>query len=630
MSSGSGNKLLDAAKSSLLGDGSGTSSIQDFLEHSAPGFGFLQNFFSTWLKIDLTTLAAALTIMGTISGGLQNLQGLALKVYWWFTKFLTASISIASSDRLNREILNWLGAHILTRQGTRVLTARTETVQTDAWYPRRTKTERNDYHHEKRVPIEYLPTFGTTWFIHEYRVFLIRRIPTTHYGNVVGVPDEYAAAPEGDEPLVIMVLGRSVVPIKRFLDTCRDFAEKQREAFVTVRANKSEYHDHAWDTTILRPIRPLETVHFDEAMKAKLVADIRNYLDPATRRFYNARGIPYRRGYLLHGPPGTGKTSLSLALAGVFNLELYLVHIPSIREDTDLERLFTLLPPQCIVLLEDIDAVGVKRQLANGSEDEEDSDDNKMDKYIRSRVTLSGLLNVLDGISSQEGRIVFMTSNMAHKLDSALVRPGRIDMMIYLGSISQRSAELMFLRMYAPNKSEGAPTTPDLSQDISAEKLQALASDFSSKIPADTFTPAELQGYLLSQRGIPARAVEEISTWVGEEMAKKEESKKRAKEAEKRRAKKKAEAKVKVVSTSSSDDDSETESDRSRTTSRKKRKARRKLKKAAQHDGEPVLPEEQEGDDQQTRDVDREKVKGINDGQETKTDKDTAQELNKT
>ena len=77
-----------------------------------------------------------------------------------------------------------------------------------------------------------------------------------------------------------MCLGRSVNPIKKFLETCRDFAEKEREQFITIRASKNEYHRDAWDTTILRPIRPLETVHFDEKVKQELVDDIRNYLDP--------------------------------------------------------------------------------------------------------------------------------------------------------------------------------------------------------------------------------------------------------------------------------------------------------------------------------------------------------------
>lgn len=171
-----------------------------------------------------------------------------------------------------------------------------------------------------RVLVQFLPTFGTTWFIHERRVFMVRRVSKFVKSNQT--PDEYASAPVGNEPLVVMCLGRSVKPIKRFLTTCRDYAEEKRASFTTVRASfwvvsliiysslaleltlrPQTPHKSPWDTTVLRPIRALETVHFDEQEKASLVTDITNYLEPSTRDFYNSRGIPYRRGYLLHGTP---------------------------------------------------------------------------------------------------------------------------------------------------------------------------------------------------------------------------------------------------------------------------------------------------------------------------------------
>lgn len=510
--------------------------LQDFLGR-IPGLGWLQSFISQWVKLDITTIAAALTILGTISGVLGFLQTIAVKLYWYITRFFTASVSINARDKLNREVLNWLGAQVLVRQGTRIVTARSEQIESDAFYYRRAPEPRDDYSMDKRKPIQYLPTFGTTWFTYERNVFIVRRVSANSTGMsfVDQVPDEFAAAPEGDEPLIVMCLGRSVEPIKRFLDACRDFAEKERESYVTVRASKSQYGDESWETTILRPIRPLETIHFDEKVKAELVADIRNYLDPATRRFYTQRGIPYRRGYLLHGPAGTGKTSLSLGLAGLFGLELYLLHVPSVRTDTDLERLFTTLPPRCFILLEDIDAAGIKdrgnfdKEEQEGNEDEEDDDEDRSHYGPRCHISLSGLLNVLDGVASQEGRIVLMTSNFAERLDRALVRPGRIDKMIFLGNISQRSAELMYKRMYEFDPSN--PSAQALQATIGEEKLQKLALDFSSGIADNTFTPAQLQGYLLNWRSDPQGAVDNLAEWAKREIASMEEAKKRAKEA---------------------------------------------------------------------------------------------------
>lgn len=505
-------------------------SAQSLLRRTTPGFGFLQSFFSTWFNLDLTTLAVILTVFGAISQGTQQLKGVALHIYRWITRFFTASVSIPGSDRLNREVLNWLGAQVLTRQDTRILTARSAAAENDAWDFRR--IQRNDYHHEKRMPIQYLPTFGITFFIHEGRVFLVRRIADLRQtvpmgpGLSLGIgfstasPDQYVVPPNGTEPLVVMCLGRSVHPIKRFLNTCREFAEKQRESFITVRATRCQPPRESWDTTILRPIRPLHTVHMDKKIKDDLVNDIQGYLQPATRRFYTERGIPYRRGYLLYGPPGTGKTSLSLALAGRFGLELYILHIPSVSSDAELERLFTALPPQCIVLLEDIDTVGIKRKSQDGSELAET--ERRLREGTRSgHCTLSGLLNVLDGVTSQEGRIVLMTSNAAVDLDEALVRPGRIDIMIYMGHIDSDAAEDMFLRMYEPDENN-EPNSAETCAQLEPQLLHKLAKDFGARLEPAVFTPAQLQGFLLNHRGQPEAALARLSSWMQAERLKME------------------------------------------------------------------------------------------------------------
>ncbi|UQC86204.1 uncharacterized protein CLUP02_11704 [Colletotrichum lupini] len=562
------SELFRLTKASLLTSATGATDatsqklyqgLNDFLERTAPGF----KFFTTWLKLDITTIILLITLGGELPRALTGIQKLGTQIYWWITRFFTASISIGSNDKLNREVLNWLGAHVLTRQGTRVLTARTEVIQNEAWYYRK-PIERDDLHHEKRVPVQYLPTFGTTWFIFEGGFFMVRRVSNVRVGSAyTGVPDEYSAAPEGDEPLVVMRLGRAVQPVKDFLNNCRLFAYKQREAFITVRATKNQYNQESWDTTILRPIRPLETVHFDEKTKTELVNDIETYLNQKTRKFYTERGIPYRRGYLFYGPPGTGKTSLSLALASYFNLELYLLHIPSIRDDNDLENLFTALPPKCIVLLEDIDAIGIQHRKKfepdDSSSEDSDSSASSARSFGRCRCTLSGLLNVLDGVASQEGRIVLMTSNVAHKLDRALVRPGRIDRMIFLGNISKGSAKGMFERMYRPHLS-----TETLLADKDDEALKKqtsefdkLAEGFSSQVPDDIFTPAQLQGFLLNHRNAPEQAVRSIAAWVVEEKAAMDEAQRRKKAASERKARKKKALKMKALKALASESDSE-------------------------------------------------------------------------
>lgn len=255
---------------------------------------------------------------------------------------------------------------------------------------------------------------------------------------------------------------------------------------------------------------------------------------------------------------GTGKSSLSLALAGEFELDLYLLHLPSVKDDETLQELFTQLPPKCIVLLEDIDAVGIdkragmsnslsldgKKDNAKETTDEDDSEDEDDEKAVISRngkestCTLSGLLNVLDGVAAGEGRIVLMTSNRAHLLDKALVRSGRIDKKVYLGNISQRSAELMFLRMYNPRLTATPTDEKHLDRD---EPLKELALDFSKQIPELEFSPALLQGYLLNYRDNPAAAITGLPAWVAAEEATLLVAKQLAEKQEAKKAKRKAE-----------------------------------------------------------------------------------------
>ena len=133
------------------------------------------------------------------------------------------------------------------------------------------------------------------------------------------------------------------------------------------------------------------------------------------RARYSGRRMPYRRGYLLYGPPGTSKSSLTSAIAGQCKLDIYIVDITSLNDES-LRELFNNAPGNCIVLLEDVGAVRADRE-----KDEEEH------RARRHSVSLSGLLNALDGVASQEGRILIMTTNYIEKLDSALIRPGRMN-----------------------------------------------------------------------------------------------------------------------------------------------------------------------------------------------------------
>jgi mitochondrial chaperone BCS1 len=108
-------------------------------------------------------------------------------------------------------------------------------------------------------------------------------------------------------------------------------------------------------------IRPISTVILNESGKRELLKDIGDFLDQIARQWYSNHGIPYQRGYLLYGPPGTRKSSLSLSVARYFGLDIYILSLSAINNEASLRNLFAKLLSRYIILLEDIDAVSSKR-----------------------------------------------------------------------------------------------------------------------------------------------------------------------------------------------------------------------------------------------------------------------------
>ncbi|OAX78057.1 hypothetical protein ACJ72_07640 [Emergomyces africanus] len=292
--------------------------------------------------------------------------------------------------------------------------------------------------------------------------------------------------------------------------------------------------------------RPMSTVVLDGKQKENFMNDVKDYLHPVSKRWYSNRGIPYRRGYLFSGPPGCGKTSLCFAAAGELGLKIYIVDLNSHSlTEENLASLFSFLPARCMVLLEDIDTAGL---ITN----KRDTDTNgklalafaptilkspvnqgkspKLSPEVQPRpgVSLSGLLNTIDGIASSEGRILVMTTNHVESLDPALLRPGRVDMTLNFEHATANTLQDLYRSIYTTLDGDIKYSAIKRYQyGYAAPSTQTQTQTPTKHIPHTNNSPEEIDfvclgfsplvfplGYLLSHKHSPQGAVDGVEEWM--------------------------------------------------------------------------------------------------------------------
>lgn len=174
--------------------------------------------------------------------------------------------------------------------------------------------------------------------------------------------------------------------------------------------------------TLVLPKRAPATLCLPAGLYESVEARVRGFV--AAREDYERTGIPWRFGILLHGAPGTGKTSLAHALASQLGLRLCVIPLADLRGDEELVSAFTAVGENAIVLLEDVDSAFRKRRNQEAA-----------------GVTFSGFLNCIDGLlAPHNGRVLIMSTNHPERLDPALIRPGRVDLRVEVPHLSREAA----------------------------------------------------------------------------------------------------------------------------------------------------------------------------------------------
>ena len=305
----------------------------------------------------------------------------------------------------------------------------------------------------------YAPAPGRHWFIWRGQICRLER----NINEKAKVGGSHNQRPM--ETLHITVLFGHVSSVLQWIAAGREIAQSKDRIGPGLHVLKGDY----WDSLGDIPRRSVDTVLVDDDRVSKVVDDMRWFY--AAHDWYAERGVPWRRGYLFHGPPGTGKSSLIRALASELSLDIATLDVGrTTLTDDDLREALMSAPASSLIAIEDIDAIFTQR---DGGE-------------RRSGVSFSGLLNAIDGVAAQEGRALIMTTNHKEKLDPALIRPGRADVHTELGLVGPQTARRLFDRFF--------PTE------------DALAAEFEARLGTTKHSPAEIQGWLLANCTDPTAA----------------------------------------------------------------------------------------------------------------------------
>ncbi|XP_062102452.1 AAA-ATPase At3g50940-like [Humulus lupulus] len=184
----------------------------------------------------------------------------------------------------------------------------------------------------------------------------------------------------------------------------------------------------AWMPTNLDHPATFETLAMDSEIKNFILDDLERFV--RRKDYYRKVGKAWKRGYLLYGPPGTGKSSLIAAMANYLNFDVYDLELSELRVNSDLRKLLIAMANRSILVVEDIDCSvnfdDRNKAVADSS--------NPHATTNEKQVTLSGLLNFIDGLWSSCGdeRIIIFTTNHKERLDPALLRPGRMDVHLHM------------------------------------------------------------------------------------------------------------------------------------------------------------------------------------------------------
>lgn len=380
--------------------------------------GFVNEMFSNQIVAGLSATAVIGGLMYQLKSAPQLLMRLALHVF-------TVELRVQNNDPAFAWVETWMSNLPYARNTRRVRLTSIE-------MPGASSGDLEEW--------VLSPGFGTHWFWWKGRlVFVERNMPDNSLGAQGGAKQS--------EFFKFRTIGRSQEILRDLVQEARGAVSDQRIVHIRVWRGW-------WRTVRGKAPRSLDTIVLQAGQAERILADMQWYL--RSKEWYEMRGLPYRRGYLFDGPPGTGKTSIILALAGTLRLPVCIITLGSLQNDDALLEAIADAPPNAIIAIEDVDCASASATRVRKQETPDPLGPEKAADEA-SGVSKAGLLNALDGIATPDGRIFIMTTNHPERLDPALIRPGRADVRETFGLLGPAEQCRLASRFYGPGQFAALP-----------------------------------------------------------------------------------------------------------------------------------------------------------------------------
>lgn len=298
-----------------------------------------------------------------------------------FTTTMTMNNAGFSQERVMFSFLNWLQPR-LSESFSRTLSINTNNF--------------NEY--ESNVGVGY----GLTFFFFDKKFFWL-------FKNKL----ESSGSERQKDEIVLGTFGRSHKPFHKLIEEFMPKPDNSKNSIFSLTEKGN------WEHYTRAQKRFFDSVAMPKDTKNTLIEQISHFRD--NPQWYYDRSLPYKLTYVLHGKPGTGKTSIIKAVASEFNMNLCILNI-HLLTDKNIERAFATVPDNSVIIIEDFDSSSAAKSREASATS---SGGNDFSDF--SFLTLTGLLNTLDGITPLDNCLLFLTTNHLEHIDPALYRKGRVD-----------------------------------------------------------------------------------------------------------------------------------------------------------------------------------------------------------